>query len=82
MASELLTSWQVTPGLLAHPCKRLRSLRLAAAAAAWSDRHISFIDSNKGRFSALGIGCEVGRGVSGYTQSVSETLGLGPTDTS
>ena len=47
-----------------------------------SDRHISFIDSNKGRFSALGIGCEVGRGVSGYTQSVSETLGLGPTYTS
>ena len=45
-------------------------------------RHISFIDSNKGRFSALGIGCEVGRGVNGYTQSVSETLGLGPTDTS
>ena len=53
---------------------------------AWSAeqniRHISFIDSNKGRFSALGIGCEVGRGVSGYTQSVSETLGLGPTDIS
>ena len=49
---------------------------------AYSTRHISFIDSNKGRFSALGIGCEVGRGVNGYTQSVSETLGLGPTDTS
>ena len=34
-------------------------------------RHIRFW-LNRGRFSALGIGCEVGRGVKGYTQSVLE----------
>ena len=57
-------------------------MRSPCITEAIEDRNISFFDSNKGRFSALGIGSEVGRGVSGCTQSVSETLGFGPTDIS